>query len=398
MERKFPERHNLVNKRRLPCGGAFAHRQHHPRRVVDVIDVANEMIVAALAGEAPEQFAAELSSLDLIPHLLIAVGGMRRVEAAVRVRRREHVDIRILILVLVVTALVSGVTIYAVQESKLKKESDEKAKKIAEILQPLKDERKAIENQMDQIISDFKTGQYSEGTIMFLVTDTDSRLYTEIYRLLIQSTIPGLIAVDESFPNENSITVQELRSLESTNWDIVMKGDKDTDFVKLSNAIQAMNLKKPQAIYFEKDAYDESLNETILDLNIQTIIAYDTIINIEGIAHSYKAYGYKETDFKDFLGSSINDSNTIAITVGYNNSYELYDNSDFSKVLTQVEGNVSYELIAAGNITLANARYDSINQSIVQRKKEMLMELDRLQEEHDLIQKRIDEESKKIER
>ena len=311
---------------------------------------------------------------------------------------KKWLFIRILILVLVVTALVSGVTIYAVQESKLKKESDEKAKKIAEILQPLKDERKAIENQMDQIISDFKTGQYSEGTIMFLVTDTDSRLYTEIYRLLIQSTIPGLIAVDESFPNENSITVQELRSLESANWDIVMKGDKDTDFVKLSNAIQAMNLKKPQAIYFEKDAYDESLNETILDLNIQTIIAYDTIINIEGIAHSYKAYGYKEIDFKDFLGSSINDSNTIAITVGYNNSYELYDNSDFSKVLTQVEGNVSYELIAAGNITLANARYDSINQSIVQRKKEMLMELDRLQEEYDLIQKRIDEESKKIER
>ncbi len=311
---------------------------------------------------------------------------------------KKWLFIRILILVFVVTALVSGVTIYAVQESKLKKESDEKAKKIAEILQPLKDERKAIENQMDQIISDFKTGQYSEGTIMFLVTDTDSRLYTEIYRLLIQSTIPGLIAVDENFPNENSITVQELRSLESANWDIVMKGDKDTDFVKLSNAIQAMNLKKPQAIYFEKDAYDESLNEVILDLNIQTIIAYDTIINIEGIAHLYKAYGYKEIDFKDFLGSSINDSNTIAITVGYNNSYELYDNSDFSKVLTQVEGNVSYELIAAGNITLANARYDSINQSIVQRKKEMLMELDRLQEEYDLIQKRIDEESKKIER
>ena len=311
---------------------------------------------------------------------------------------KKWLFIRILILVLVVAALVSGVTIYAVQESKLKKESDEKAKKIAEILQPLTDERKAVENQMNQIITDFKTGQYSEGTIMFLVTDTDSRLYTEIYRLLIQSTIPGLIAIDESFPNENSITVQELRSLENANWDIVMKGDKDTDFIKLSNAIQAMNLKKPQAIYFEKDAYDESLNEVILGLNIQTIIAYDTIINIEGITHSYKAYGYKEIDFKDFLGSSINDSNTIAITVGYNNSYELYDNSDFSKVLTQVEGNVTYELIAAGNIALANARYDSINQSIVQRKKEMLIELDRLQEEYDLIQKRIDEESKKIER
>ena len=311
---------------------------------------------------------------------------------------KKWIIIRVLILSIVVLGLVFGITFFAVNELKLKKESDEKAKKIAEILQPLKEERKSIQNRMNAIIDEFKTGQYSEGTIMFLVNDTDSRLYTEIYRLLIQSTYPGLIAIDESFPDSSSITVQELRSLESANWDIVMKGNKDTDFSKLSNSIEAMGLKKPEAIFFEENAYDESLNDVIESLNIKTIISYDSIIEIEGINYSYKAYGYKESDFSAFLGSSIDNSDTVVITVGYDNSYELYDNSDFSKVLNQVEGNVSYELIASGNIKLANTRLDALNKVTVQNKKDKLNELDRLQDEYDDVQRRIEEESKKIER
>lgn len=311
---------------------------------------------------------------------------------------KKWLFLRILILSLVVILLASGITFFAVRDAKLKRESDEKAKRIAEILEPLRNERKAIQSEMDSIITEFKTGKYSAGTVMFLVTDTDARLYTEIYRLLLQSTHPGIIVVGEDYQSENDITKEELRTLENANWDIFMKGDKNTDFDKLKKSIQAMNLKDPKGIYFEKDAYDPSLDEIVKELGINTIISYDSVIQIEGIKYSYKAYGYKENDFDKFLGESIDNSDTIAITVGYKNSYELYDNSDFSRVLNRVDGNISYELIGAGNTNYANARYDTLNENTVRLKKEMLEELERLQIEYDLIQERIDEESRKIER
>ncbi len=311
---------------------------------------------------------------------------------------KKWLFLRILILSLVVILIASGITFFAVRDAKLKRESDEKAKRIAEILEPLKNERKDIQSDMDSIITEFKTGKYSAGTVMFLVTDTDARLYTEIYRLLLQSTHPGIIVVGEDYQSENDITKEELRTLENANWDIFMKGDKNTDFDKLKKSIQAMNLKDPKGIYFEKGAYDPSLDEIVKELGIETIISYDSVIQIEGIKYSYKAYGYKENDFDEFLGESIDNSDTIAITVGYKNSYELYDNSDFSRVLNRVDGNISYELIGAGNTNYANARYDTLNENTVRLKKEMLEELERLQIEYDLIQERIDEESRKIER
>ena len=126
---------------------------------------------------------------------------------------KKWLFLRILILSLVVILLASGITFFAVRDAKLKRESDEKAKRIAEILEPLKNERKAIQSEMDSIITEFKTGKYSAGTVMFLVTDTDARLYTEIYRLLLQSTHPGIIVVGEDYQSENDITKEIILSI-----------------------------------------------------------------------------------------------------------------------------------------------------------------------------------------
>ena len=308
---------------------------------------------------------------------------------------RKWLTVRILILSLVVLALVFGITFFTVKEIKLKRESDIKAKEINAILSPIREERDRIEVEISTLTQELKTGKYSAGTIMFMATDTDKKVYNELYTVLRNNNYTGLIAIGDDYLDENNMTIKQLKTLKQVGYDFVLKGDKDTDFESLNYSLNYNELGKAKAVYMNGEI-DENTIQALETIEINTIIKYGDDTASNGIDYVYKAYGYKEDDFYDVIDEMVKTSESLVITVGYMNQNEIYDVNSFNKLLNQINGYTSYELVRVGGIDLANIRCSSISAITIQNKLERLEKLDELSKRLDQVLLELEEKSKEI--
>ena len=199
--------------------------------------------------------------------------------------------------------------------------------------------RKAeLEEELAAIREQQKVQIENRGAIVFLCTEADPRVYTDIRPILENAGFVGVIAIDgEAFPGEGGMSTAEMKKLMASGWDTVISARKDTDVRALFERAKAAGL-SPKGIYYSVQQADETAEELAKELGVSVVFTYSSDKeSSDPSVHRILSLGCNENGIKAITEDNIAASKTMALTIGFQNSRELFDETSVTNMVAYVK-------------------------------------------------------------
>ena len=216
----------------------------------------------------------------------------------------------------------------------------ERAGTYDEAMKPLLNEKRRLERELAALEDEQKREQSFAASVLFLCTEPDARVMTDIVPALDDYSYTGLLAVSDTqfFGDEGCLTVAQVNKLLRKGWGLCVSADATTDVEALCSRIAQASLPAPTAVYYPEADFTKAQENTLLALGIDTLICYGE--KAESRLWSVTAYGSYETDAKNVFFGMTGAGDSIVLTVGYTRSREKYASSNFDAMLRTVESGV----------------------------------------------------------
>lgn len=189
-----------------------------------------------------------------------------------------------------------------------------------------------------------------KGTLLFLCTEPDARVYTEVRPILEDAGFVGVIALtSDQFPGDaNCLTLKEIHELQEEGWDTVLTVQRTADVRELMQRAKDAGL-SPKGLYYANQQVDETSEELAKEMGLEVLFTYssDQEATVEGI-YRILTLGCNENGIKKVTEDSIASSQTMALSIGFRNSRELYDETSVTNMVAFVKKNTD-----AGDVQVA---------------------------------------------
>ena len=147
------------------------------------------------------------------------------------------------------------------------------------------------------------------------------------------------------------MTVSDALDLCDNGWELCLGVDADTDIPALYDRVTETGLPAPVAVYDPDNDMTPKKEKQVLSLGIQTVICYGKSApesDTDGLWY-LSAYGSSESDSKTTFQAKARDAMPQALTVGFNNSYELFSETNYGNMLKTINSyEKSEDVIAMG--------------------------------------------------
>lgn len=214
---------------------------------------------------------------------------------------------------------------------------------------PMEQERDRLMARRDALQQNYMQQKDHPATEHFLFLDLDSRLYTEAYPQLQKMGLTASMGLSaENFPDGfEAISRAQFDELLETGWDYCLVFSGEENFKvwdrEMSRQMKEAGLDKPKVVYFEKNCFDESMQEEILRCGYEIAVHHGegglSLIGKDSGdelwltgAHPWNYEGVK-VDIQElvrFRGDS-------CFTLRFSRGSETYNKSSFAAMLEYVE-------------------------------------------------------------
>lgn len=205
------------------------------------------------------------------------------------------------------------------------------------------------------------------GSIIFLFSDIDKKHLEEAIVYLNENNYRGVLAmstddIPKTYDNKN-MTKKEVKQLIDNNYEIVVK------LLENESALDAYEKIKKKG-YDVKGFYIPYSRISIETINEIKSIGNMVIIGNFGSFEDdelflIEKYGNHNPDVKNKFLDSLDESKTIAISVGHSDSKdESYNNENYSAMLNVIKPYIEKQETVVCNISEANLRYEDYKKVI----------------------------------
>lgn len=265
-----------------------------------------------------------------------------------------------------------------------------KSEKYNSELRNLRKEQDALNIELNDLYEELYTGGL--GSTIFVLSDTHEGCLDDAVATLSLYGYKGVIVLSSRYlPEENHkgyLTREQIDELVEQGYEIVIKATNE-DLIKTYERFAKLNY-DIKGFYFEDMAVNNLMVEQIrnIDENLVVIGNYlDGISATDTLLIHY--YGSRQSNVKTNYEESIDKSEVIALTVGYDKSISRYEEKNFINMLNNVRSFIWSDETEVCNITEAierNAIYLDKLSEIKPEQYERMIE----------IRKRLDDISKQI--
>lgn len=227
-------------------------------------------------------------------------------------------------------------------------------------LRPLREKKAGLERQLYQLTQNHQEEKDTTSYIILLVTEPDKRIFTDVLPLVKQYGYPGAVALGENtLPGAaDCLNVNQLNQLVTAGWEVCLSADASTDIAALEEKVTDLGF-APNAVYFPDNDCTPVQSLKMQQMGLSARIGYGKSVTSEmdGQLLSIRAYGSNEVNAKSVFNSAVNSSTVLALTVGYQNSREKFNEDNFGNMLSTVAGSVKAEKCRVAGINSVSEMY-----------------------------------------
>lgn len=213
-------------------------------------------------------------------------------------------------------------------------------------VEPLQREREALVTERDGLELDYALQMRDVGTVQLLFKELDERLFTEVYPLMRDRGIVGVLGINtKQYPGVlKEMTLDQYNRLMMDGWGSCLIYEKGQTFPYWYNMIAGWftrdKLTMPTAIFFPEGTYDSSFDPLLIEKGINTVIlpAEDgrsttvTPLNGEIWFTGAMPWNYTGVTTDTELLARTNGAN-LTFTISFTNLWDAYEQGPFIRIL-----------------------------------------------------------------
>lgn len=247
-----------------------------------------------------------------------------------------------LALILVIAIFAAGVYyLYQIEH-----EDKQTMKDLYSEVEPLQRQREALVAERDGLELDYALQMRDVGTVQLLFKELDERLFTEVYPLMRDRGIVGVLGINtKQYPGVlKEMTLAQYNRLVMDGWGSCLMFEKGQTFPYWYNMIASWmkrdNLTMPTAIFFPEGTYNSELDPLLIERGINTVIlpAEDgrstTVTPLGGEIWFTGAMPWNYTGVTtDTELLARTDGANLTFTISFTNLWDAYEQEPFVRIL-----------------------------------------------------------------
>ena len=266
-------------------------------------------------------------------------------------------------LILVVAILAAGVMYLRGVEHA----DQENMRDLYSVVEPLQREREALVQERDKLEIAYALEMRDIGTVELLFREMDRRIFTEVYPLMRDRGITGVIGLShEEYPGTTGkLTIEQYNRLLMDGWGSCLLYDRkpkdfESWFASLSRTLEHDKLPMPTAIFMADGCYESEMEEQLINAGIRTVILNTedghsaTVSPVENRELWYTGampWNYTGVSRDTEILARTNGANLV-FTISFRNLWDAFDKTAFTAVLDtwaalQPEDDILQEMIEA---------------------------------------------------
>lgn len=273
---------------------------------------------------------------------------------------------RWIVLLALGAVLAGGLLFVEIQDRASKQERAE----VLRQAEPLERQRDELVAQRDRLEREYYEGFLGQGTEQLLFLELDPLLTEEVFPMLQERQIPGVLGLYEgNFPGDpGTISREETQRLLDAGWELCLVYRGGADFAAwdadMTQRLGQAGLQKPSTLYFPDGVFDPALEGEILRCGYLTVVQHDESRAVtstpdvtEGVwfvgAHPWNYVGVK-----DGLSDLAAHRGEHCYTVSFREGREEYKDKAFLSMLDYVEPFRQDESLAVTGFAKARRLHD----------------------------------------
>lgn len=202
-------------------------------------------------------------------------------------------------------------------------------------LRPLELERHDLRQELDELEKEFGTKTEGVGSIVFLFTNLDEKIYTEIYPQMTGYGFRGVLTLskDQLPGRDGCMSREQFEELTEAGWECCVRRENGEDFREwLANAgeiARKTEITLPEAVYYPQGAYSDE-EDFLSRQGFQTAVHHgeegrNLLITETGEEIWYPgAMPWSQKDAPDRMDEAISQKANLVFTVGTDVPEEEY--------------------------------------------------------------------------
>lgn len=246
-------------------------------------------------------------------------------------------------------ALVGLLAFLLWREEQKRAESQLLYEEMEEELRPLSVEMYDLENKLEELEKDYNSEQQGMGSLIFLFTDLDEIIYTDIFPQMQEYGFTGVLCLsaDHIPGNEGCLTQPQLEELMAAGWECCLVWEEEMEYEEWASVCQeveeAAGIETPDTVYTMADTYNRDLDRFFEEQGFSAVIHHgeealplvQTDLE-EGIWH-LGAVAWIQNGAGSLLASAASQGGNLVFTVGSDSELEQYEEESFASMLERVE-------------------------------------------------------------
>ena len=175
-------------------------------------------------------------------------------------------------------ALVGLLAFLLWREEQKRAESQLLYEQMEEELRPLSVEMYDLENKLEELEKDYNSEQQGMGSLIFLFTDLDEIIYTDIFPQMQEYGFTGVLCLsaDHIPGNEGCLTQPQLEELMAAGWECCLVWEEEMEYEEWASVCQeveeAAGIETPDTVYTMADTYNRDLDRFFEEQGFSAVI------------------------------------------------------------------------------------------------------------------------------
>ena len=248
------------------------------------------------------------------------------------------------VIALILVVLLLGACAYYLRS--VEREDRNNMRDLYSEVEPLQRQREALAAERDGLEFNYALQMRDVGTVQLLIRELDANVYTDIYPLMRDRGIVGVLGIStKQLPGaDRKLSIAQYTRLLKDGWGSCLVHEKDYDLAYwyniISGSMTAMGLDMPTTIFFPDATYKPEMDETLTGLGIQIVVlaAEDgrssTVTPVDGELWFTGAMPWNYTGVAvDTELLARTDGANLTFTMSLTNLWDVYEEESFERIL-----------------------------------------------------------------
>lgn len=250
----------------------------------------------------------------------------------------------IIILAAVIVAVIAVLGVIGVRRYRSDKASQQEMRQAAaehnEAMQEARIRKEELQSRLDELNEQSRIELQKMGSVLFLCTEPDARVYSDVKTIVEEAGFKGIVAVSEDhFPGTSGcMSMVLLKDMQEEGWNVVVAagpGEKpEANAGKLKKeGITADGLYYPNGI----NDNDEAL-KLAEKMGVEAVLTYSQDENFDGNkVCRFPTLGCSERGIKNVTDNIISASDTLVLSIGFENPRELFEETSVTNMVAYIK-------------------------------------------------------------